>query len=142
VDVNSLDINDAVQAQKLRGYPYAGPCLCPPRAQGGTQMGALIPCSGAGSIACADDSPCITAYGAGAKCVKTCSFGPQTGDPCLESKHCGNTCADGPKAGFPCNDDTSCRPNNPTTDPWTCTLVGACPPDGGGFCRDACGRCN
>lgn len=137
VDVSFLDIADVIQGVKLRAYPYPGPCRCP----------SVATCA---SIACWDDGSCISAYGVGAKCVKTCSNGPQTGDPCLESKHCGNTCVDGPNAGLPCNNNDLALPVGipvgssscgSFSDGHFCRIVGTCPPDGGGFCRDSCGRC-
>jgi hypothetical protein len=75
-DINAIDISLLVDAVKFKAYPQHGPCPCP----------SPVPC-GAGEM-CTSDAPCITAYGAAAKCVKTCTGGTNDGEPCVNSSHC------------------------------------------------------
>jgi hypothetical protein len=92
-DVKSLDIVAVVDAVKQFAYPFNGPCPCP----------SAVPCGPAvGSVACTTSTPCVSAFGAGAMCVKTCNGGTNAGDPCINDTHghCpGGTCG----AGF-CRD--------------------------------------
>ena len=76
----------------------------------------------------------LPGLGLEAKCIKTCTGGPNNGEPCLNGKHCGNTCAmdGGPKAGQLCDSDPDCGAGH------LCTIVGTC---GTPLCRDRCGRC-
>jgi len=104
-DINSLDIVAVVDAVKQSAYPFSGPCPCP----------STVTCGPAvGSVACANATPCVTAFGAGALCVKTCiGPGPLAGDPCIDTtRHCASS--------------------------GTCGTGGATP----GYCRDRCGRCS
>jgi len=78
-DVNALDIVAVVDAVKQRAYAFSGPCPCQ----------SAVPCGPApGSVACTTPTPCVTAFGAGAMCVKTCSGGDNPGDPCINDTHC------------------------------------------------------
>jgi hypothetical protein len=113
-DINALDIATVADAFLGFAYPFSGPCVCP----------SAVTC---GSTSCTSPTVC-----AGGMCVKTCSGGPNDGEPCLNGKHCGNTCATGPRVGQPCATDSDCLVGN------TCTIVGTC---GRGVCRDRCGRC-
>jgi hypothetical protein len=102
-DINSLDIVAVVDAVKQAAYAYSGPCPCP----------STVKCAGAGSVACANPTICITNFGTAATCVKTCVGGDNDGLPCIDTtRHC-------PGAGGVCGNG------------------GANP----GFCRDRCGRC-
>jgi len=75
-DVNALDIVAVVDAVKQRAYAFSGPCPCP----------STVPC---GSTACpSGPGPCVTAFGAGATCVKTCNAEENAGEPCLNDNHC------------------------------------------------------
>jgi len=86
-DINVMDILAAVDAMKQKAYAFSGPCPCP----------STVTC---GSTPCSSVTPCVTAYGAGALCVKTCNGGANAGDPCINDTHCpGSTCG----AGF-CRD--------------------------------------
>jgi len=86
-DINSLDIVAVVDAVKGKAYAFGGPCPCP----------STVPCGpAAGSVGCATATPCVTAFGAGAICVKTCSGpGPLAGDPCINDSHCAGSGACG-----------------------------------------------
>jgi hypothetical protein len=90
-DLNALDIVAVVDAVKQFAYAFRGPCACP----------SAVRCPPAvGSMACTSPTPCTTAFGAGAMCVKTCSGGANAGDSCINNTHCpGSTCG----AGF-CRD--------------------------------------
>jgi len=81
-DVSALDIVAVVDAVKQFAYAFKGPCPCP----------SLVTCAG---VACpTGPSPCVTAFGAAAMCVKTCSGGgPNDGLPCVNAAHCpGGAC--------------------------------------------------
>jgi hypothetical protein len=125
-DINAIDIVTVVDNQRGFGYTYSGPCVCP----------SSVPCN---TTACAGASACTGLYGAGATCIKTCSSGPRTGQPCNNNLNCG-ACIGGPPtgngaAGIPCDANADCASNN-------CGL-GVCPTSATpGFCRDRCGRCN
>jgi len=97
-DVNALDIVAVVDAVKGKAYAFSGPCPCPSTVTCGPAMG---------SVACSTSTPCVTAFGAGAMCVKTCSGGANAGDPCINNTHCpGSVCG----AGF-CRDACGrCKP--------------------------------
>ena len=76
-DIDGLDVATVVDAVKGFAYPYSGPCACP----------SGVPCN---TTPCAGNSACVTAYGEGSTCVKTCSAGPQDeGDwgPLLNWEH-------------------------------------------------------
>jgi hypothetical protein len=84
-DINALDVVAVVDAVKQKAYGFSGPCPCP----------STVPC---GSTACSTATPCVTAFGAGALCVKTCSGGDNAGEPCINDTHghCpGGTCGSG-----------------------------------------------
>jgi len=88
-DINALDIVAVVDSVKGLKWAFSGPCACP----------SLVTC---GATACTSPTPCVTAYGAGSTCVKTCTGpGPLMGDPCINNTHCvgSGTCG----AGF-CRD--------------------------------------
>jgi hypothetical protein len=125
-DINAIDIVTVVDNQRGFGYTYSGPCVCP----------STVPCN---VTACAGASACTGLYGAGATCIKTCTTGPRTGQPCNNNLNCG-ACIGGPltgngAAGIPCDANTDCASNN--------CGVGTCPTGATpGFCRDRCGRCN
>jgi len=123
LDVDANDISSVVDAVKGYAYKFGGPCPCPSAATCGA-----LPCSGDGTCT----GSALPGLGLEAKCIKTCTGGPNDGEPCLNGKHCGNTCATGPKAGQWCDDNSGCAGN-------TCTIVGTC---GTPLCRDRCGRCN
>jgi hypothetical protein len=125
-DINAIDIVTVVDNQRGFGYTYSGPCACP----------STVPCN---TTACAGASACTGLYGAGATCIKTCSSGPRTGQPCNNNLNCG-ACIGGPltgagAAGIPCDANADCASGN--------CGVGVCPTGATpGFCRDRCGRCN
>jgi hypothetical protein len=125
-DINAIDIVTVVDNQRGFGYTYGGPCVCP----------STVPCD---TTACAGASACTGLYAAGATCIKTCTSGPRTGQPCNNNLNCGG-CIGGPPtgngaAGIPCDANADCASNN-------CGL-GICPTGTTpGFCRDRCGRCN
>jgi hypothetical protein len=82
-DINALDIVHAVHAFVLIPYPFRGPCPCP----------STVTC---GSLACSTPTPCATAFGPEALCVKTCTGGANAGDPCISDTHCPeSTCGAG-----------------------------------------------
>jgi len=84
-DINALDIVAVVDAVKEFAYAFGGPCACP----------SAVTC---GSTACTSATPCVTAFGAGSLCVKTCSGGANDGDPCINNTHCpgvGGSCGNG-----------------------------------------------
>ena len=84
-NINVLDILAVVDALKGVKYAFSGPCACP----------SLVTCE---LTACTSDTPCINAYGAGSKCMKTCTGpGPLTGDLCIDNTHCvgSGTCGTG-----------------------------------------------
>jgi len=88
-DINALDIVAVVDAVKQFAYSFSGPCRCP----------SAVTCE---STACTTPNVCVTAFGTGATCVKTCTGGANAGDPCINDTHghCpGSTCG----AGF-CRD--------------------------------------
>ena len=116
-DINALDIVAVVAAVKQLAYSFSGPCPCP----------SAVTC---GSLACTKSTPCVTAFGAGSMCVKTCVGGDNDGQPCIIDSHCpGSTC--GVKR---CSENESeCTSNDPCPSPQKCQA--------GGFCRDSCGRC-
>ena len=126
-DVDSNDISAVVDAAKGYAYKFGGPCPCPSAAT----CGALACPTGADGLCTGSALPGL---GAEAKCIKTCTGGPNDGEPCLNGKHCGNTCAmdGGPKAGQLCDSDPDCGTGH------ICTIVGTC---GTPLCRDRCGRC-
>ena len=124
LDVDTNDISAVVEAAKGSAYKYGGPCPCPSAAT----CGALECPTGADGVCIGSALPGL---GPDAKCIKTCTGGPNDGEPCLNGRHCGNTCATGPKAGQWCDDNSGCADN-------TCTIVGTC---GTPLCRDRCGRC-
>jgi hypothetical protein len=118
-DINALDIAQGVDSFKGFRYPYAGPCACP----------STVTCN---SVSCATSNQC-TGLGAGSMCVRTCNGGENDGLPCINNKHC-NYCLGGAHDGRPCTPGAAGQ-----------CPGGACPADGvcgGGFCRDACGRCS
>jgi hypothetical protein len=124
-DFNAIDVVTVVDNVRGFGYTYSGPCTCP----------SSVPCN---TTQCAGASACTGLYGAGATCVKTCTSGPRTGQPCNNNLNCGS-CIGGPAmgagaAGIPCDANSDCASNNCGTG--TCP-TGATP----GFCRDRCGRC-
>ncbi|MEK7756665.1 MAG: hypothetical protein AAB385_05585, partial [Planctomycetota bacterium] len=74
-----------VDAVKQFAYAFSGPCACP----------SAVTCGPAvGSVSCTSPTPCVTAFGAGSLCVKTCSGGgPNDGLPCVNNTHCpGGAC--------------------------------------------------
>jgi len=78
-DINALDIVAEVDAVKQFAYSFSGPCACP----------SAVPCDPAiDSVACTTPTVCVTTFGAGALCVKTCSGGDNAGDPCINNMHC------------------------------------------------------
>jgi len=82
-DINALDILAVVDAVKQRAYAFSGPCPCPSAAT----------CQTTG---CTSPTICVSTYGAGATCVKTCDGGDNDSDPCINNTHCpGGTCGDG-----------------------------------------------
>jgi len=84
-DINALDIVAVVDAVKQRAYAFSGPCPCP----------STVTCA---SLACSSTKPCVTAFGAGATCVKTCSGpGSLADEPCINNSHCtgSGTCGSG-----------------------------------------------
>jgi len=82
-DVNVIDLVTAVDAFRGLRYPFSGPCPCP----------STVTC---GVTSCTSVTPCVTAYGAGSMCVKTCVGGANAGDPCIANTHCpGSTCGTG-----------------------------------------------
>jgi hypothetical protein len=86
-DVNALDILAVVNAVMELEYPFSGPCACP----------SAVTC---GTSSCANPTICVTTYGTGSTCVKTCTGGTYAGNPCINDTHClGSTCG----AGF-CRD--------------------------------------
>jgi hypothetical protein len=125
-DINAIDIVTVVDNVRGFGYTYSGPCVCP----------STVPCN---TTVCAGASACTGLYGSGATCIKTCSSGPRTGQPCNNNLNCG-ACIGGPAsgngaAGIPCDANADCASNN--------CGVGVCPSGATpGFCRDRCGRCN
>jgi len=69
-DVGGLDITAVLDAYTGRGYPYAGPCVCP------------------SSVVC-DATPCESAaVCAGGLCVRACQAGSAGGQPCSTDAHC------------------------------------------------------
>jgi len=82
-DVSALDIVACVDAVKELPYALSGPCPCP----------SPVAC---GEVACpAGPATCVTAFGAGAMCVKTCIGGDNAEDPCINNTHCpGGDCGD------------------------------------------------
>jgi len=125
LDVDAMDISSVLDATKGYAYRFGGPCPCPSAAT----CGALACPLGTDSVCTGSALPGL---GAEAKCIKTCTGGPNDGEPCLNGKHCGNTCATGPRAGVLCHSDSDCWSGN------LCTIVGTC---GTPLCRDRCGRC-
>jgi hypothetical protein len=120
-DLGALDIAAVVDNVKNLAYPFSGPCACP----------STVPC---GVTACPGTPSCVTLYGAGATCVKTCTSGPKIGLPCNNAQNCGS-CVGGGNAGLPCDLFPF-----PTSDcPGGTCDVGVC---GAAFCRDRCGRCS
>jgi len=89
-DVSALDIVAVTDAVSQHAYAFSGPCACP----------SAVTC---GSMACTSPSVCVTAFGAGAMCVKTCSGGTNAGDPCINNSHCPPTGVGICGAGF-CRD--------------------------------------
>jgi len=73
-DINALDILAVVDAVKQKQYPFGGPCPCP----------SAVTC---GSVPCSSPTPCVTAFGPEASCVKTCIGGANAGDPCINDTH-------------------------------------------------------
>lgn len=112
LQVDALDIANAVNAFKSQAYPFGGPCPCPP----------TVSCD---VTPCANNGPC-----GGGLCVRTCSSGPRQGEFCANNDHCG-ACAGGSRDTLPCDVDMDCPGG-------TCS-TGVCGP---GFCRDRCGRCS
>jgi hypothetical protein len=98
-DISALDIVAVVDAVKKLSYSYSGPCPCP----------STVMC---GATPCASAAVCLTTYGVGATCVKTCVGGTNPGDPCIDNTH--GHCPGG-----------------------VCGETDATP----GYCRDRCGRC-
>jgi len=86
-DINALDIVAVVDTVRQFAYSFSGPCRCP----------SAVTCGpAAGSVACATPNVCVTAFGAGATCVKTCVGGANAGDPCINNSHCpGGACENG-----------------------------------------------
>lgn len=82
-DINALDIAAVADAAKGFAYPFGGPCPCPSAVTCGA-----TPCPGGAGT-------CITAYGAGAMCVKTCSGGANDGQPCVDNNPVHNHCPGG-----------------------------------------------
>ncbi len=115
-DVDATDISTVVDA--FKGFPYklGGPCPCPSK----------VTC---GALACplGTDDVCLAwalpGLGLEAKCIKTCTNGPNNGEPCKNGKHCGNTCASGPKAGQLCDTASAALDCNPGI---VCTIAGVC----------------
>ena len=84
-DLSAMDIVAVVDAVKQFAYAFGGPCACP----------SAVTC---GSTTCTSPTPCVTAYGSGSLCVKTCDSGTNAGDPCINNTHCpgvGATCGNG-----------------------------------------------
>jgi len=84
-DINALDVVAVVDAVKQKAYGFSGPCPCP----------STVTCGG---MACSSVTPCVTAHGAGATCVKKCNGGDNDGYPCINDTHghCpGGTCGSG-----------------------------------------------
>ncbi|MFH1109620.1 MAG: FG-GAP repeat protein [Planctomycetota bacterium] len=81
-DINALDVVAVVDAFKGSAYPFSGPCPCP-----STVMCNTVECP-------SGPAACVTAFGAGAMCVKTCDTGDNAGEPCIDNGHCpgGGTC--------------------------------------------------
>lgn len=79
-DVNTLDLVAVVDALKFVAYAFPGPCSCP----------STVPCGPAlGSVACpSGPAACVSAFGTGAMCVKTCTGGANDGEPCVTAAHC------------------------------------------------------
>jgi cysteine-rich repeat protein len=85
-DINGLDIVAVVDAAEGFAYPYGGPCPCPSL----VTCGRTTPPAG---TPCTSPTVCVTAFGAGAMCVKTCAGGANAGDSCINNTHCpGSTC--------------------------------------------------
>ncbi len=118
-DVNALDIAATVNAFKGFAYPFSGPCICP----------STVTCN---TTSCTNASQCTGPHGEGALCVRTCTGGPNAGQPCLEDQSC-NYCNGGSFDGLPC-DPAAFDP----CPGGACPVTGTCGP---GFCRDACARC-
>jgi hypothetical protein len=81
-DINALDVVAVVDAFKGSAYPFSGPCPCP----------STVVCN---TVECpSGPAACVTAFGAGAMCVKTCDTGDNAGEPCINNGHCpgGGTC--------------------------------------------------
>jgi len=74
-DVSALDIVQVVDAVKELQYRFSGPCACP----------SVVTCGG---TACGSSADCVMAFGPGAMCVLTCSFGDNAGQPCINNSHC------------------------------------------------------
>ncbi len=113
-DQDALDIAACVDAFKGFAYPFSGPCPCP------SQVSCDV-------TACTVSSQCTGPHGPGARCVRTCTSGPNAGLSCNYNMHCGR-CLDA--GAYPCDADADC--------PGSSCSLGAC---GAGFCRDRCERC-
>lgn len=70
VDVSPLDVVATVDAYKGVAYPYTGPCACP----------STVTCN---ATPCTTPTPC-----AGGMCIRTCTGGPNDGQPCTSNVHC------------------------------------------------------
>ncbi len=86
-DINALDILAVVNGVKQLAYSFGGPCACPSSVTCGPAVG---------SVACSSPTVCVTAFGTGATCVRTCAGGANDGDPCINDSHCpGGACGGG-----------------------------------------------
>ncbi len=83
-DLNAIDLTVAVDAFKGFAYPFSGPCPCPSTVTCGS-----VPCPAGPAI-------CVTNFGSGAMCVKSCDTGDNVGDSCINDAHCqgGGTCGE------------------------------------------------
>ncbi len=82
-DVNAIDLTVGVDAFKGFAYPFSGPCPCP-----STVTCGAVPCP-------SGPATCVTNFGSGATCVKTCDTGDNAGEPCINNTHCpGGMCGD------------------------------------------------
>jgi hypothetical protein len=69
-DINAIDIVTVVDAFRGLAYPFSGPCPCP----------SSVNCN---ATWCSSAAQC-----SGGMCVKTCSGGTNSGQPCITNAHC------------------------------------------------------